>query len=737
MTNQFAQVILDITHVSLDRMFTYKIPDGLIVNIGSAVIVPFGKSNRPVKAYVIEMTNVCNYDKAKIKEILSRDFDLSDATGQLVELAAWMKRQYGATMIQALKTVMPASKKVASVKKRIISTPLSREELVEALEVCKKKKQNARVRILEALLEDGEIPYEIACHKLHITSATLKPMKEMNLIEISEENIYRNPIKLSNHLVGKGISLNPWQQAICDKILSDYDRADRTPALIHGITGSGKTEIYMELIAHVVEYGRQAIVLIPEIALTYQTVMRFYRRFGDRVSFINSRLSQGEKYDQFQRARNNEIDIMIGPRSALFTPFTNLGLIIIDEEHEGAYKSETAPRYDAREVALKRVEQNNALLVLGSATPSVSSYYQTQVGNYKLYPLKHRAKKDSILPKVEVVDMRAEMMAGNRTMFSRSLYEKINQRIVKNEQVILFLNRRGYNHFISCRSCGEAVKCPHCDVTLTVHKDQSLHCHYCGYVKSPLSKCPSCGSPYIAGFGTGTQRVEEQIHKVFPKARVLRMDMDTTTGKEGHEKILRAFANYEADILLGTQMVVKGHDFSRVTLVGALAADMSLFSNDYRATERTFQLLTQAAGRAGRDKLLGEMIIQTYSPDNYGIVTAASQDYEGFYLEEMKYRKMMGYPPVVSMVMIQLSHENLNVLTQISEKVATEIRKNQIPQLVVLGPSDPPIARVNDIYYKRIYLKHLNKEILTEQILKIDGYIKSLSNAVGVLYDHL
>lgn len=737
MPNQFAQVVLDITHVSLDRTFTYRIPKGLVVGIGSAVIVPFGKSNRPVKAYVVEITDVCNYEPSKIKEILSRDFDLSDATGQLVELAAWMKKQYGATMIQALKTVMPASKKVSSVKKRIITTPLSDEELKATLESCKKKKQNARVRLLEALLEDGEIPYEIACHKLHMTATTLKPMQEKKLIEISEENVYRNPVKLSKHLVGNSISLNPWQQEICDKIVFDYDRGNYKPCLIHGVTGSGKTEIYMELIAHVVEYGRQAIVLIPEIALTYQTVMRFYRRFGDRVSFINSRLSQGERYDQFQRAKNGEIDIMIGPRSALFTPFTNLGLIIIDEEHEGAYKSETSPRYHAREVALKRAEQNRALLVLGSATPSIDTYYQTQIGNYKLYPLKHRAKKESVLPKVEVVDMRAEMMAGNRTMFSRSLYEKINQRIEKKEQVILFLNRRGYNYFISCRSCGEAVKCPHCDVTLTVHKDQSLHCHYCGYVHPPVSKCPTCGSPYIAGFGTGTQKVEEQIHKVFPKARVLRMDMDTTMGKEGHEKIIRAFANQEADILLGTQMVVKGHDFSKVTLVGALAADMSLFSNDYKATERTFQLLTQAAGRAGRDRLLGEMIIQTYSPNNYGIVTSSSQDYEGFYKEEMKYRKIMSYPPVVSMVMVQLSHENQRILEEVSKKVAEIIRKNQVLGLVILGPSDPPIPRINDIYYKRIYLKHLNKEVLTEQIFKIDGYIKRMSNSIGVIYDHL
>jgi primosomal protein N' (replication factor Y) len=650
-----------------------------------------------------------------------------------------MRTQYGATMIQALKTVMPVSKKISKVTKKKISTNLTREELLEQLEICKKKNQSARVRLLEALLEDGEIPYDIAYHKLHLTTASLKPMQEKNWITVTEESVYRNPVKLANSLVGASIVLNPWQQRIYEEIVEAYDRQDFTPCLIHGVTGSGKTEIYMELIAHVVEYGRQAIVLIPEIALTYQTVMRFYRRFGEKVSFINSRLSPGERYDQFSRAKKGEIDIMIGPRSALFTPFANLGLIIIDEEHEGAYKSETTPRYHAKEVALQRARQNGALVVLGSATPSVDTYYQTQIGNYKLFPLKHRAKKESFLPKVEVVDMRTEMTAGNRTMFSRKLYEKINDRLQKKEQVILFLNRRGYSNFISCRSCGEAVKCPHCDVTLTLHKDQTLHCHYCGYVHEEMKTCPSCGSPYIAGFGTGTQKVEVQLQKVFPKAKVLRMDMDTTSGKEGHEKIIRAFANGEADILLGTQMVVKGHDFDKVTLVGALAADMSLFSNDYKASERTFQLLTQAAGRAGRDALPGEMVIQTYTPENYSIVTASSQDYESFYKQEMRYRKMIGYPPAVYMVLIQLSCENEKKLSEVTEQLAEKINQNNEQKIIVLGPSEPPIARINDIYYKRIYLKHVKREILTEQIEKVGGYLKEIlySSNVFVQFDYV
>ncbi|KIR03419.1 Helicase PriA essential for oriC/DnaA-independent DNA replication [Lachnospiraceae bacterium TWA4] len=739
MSNQYAQVILDITHASLDHTFTYRIPEGMQLDVGSMVIVPFGASNRELSAYVIGLTNTCSYDESKVKSILSKDSSAFNAQGQLVELAAWMHRQYGATMIQALKTVMPVKKKVAQPKKRVISTDLTNEELLDILESCKHKKQHARVRLLEALVTDIEIPYEVACDKLHLTMASMRPMVEKGWITISEERVYRNPLKIAQTLTVPRIALNEWQEEIYSKIVTAYDQQDFTPCLIHGVTGSGKTEIYMELIAHVVDYGRQAIVLIPEIALTYQTVMRFYKRFGKQVSFINSRLSPGERYDQFLKAKEGKINIMIGPRSALFTPFANLGLIIIDEEHEGAYKSEITPRYHAKEVAIKRASQNNALVVLGSATPSIDTYYQTQIGNFKLFPLKHRAKKDSVLPSVEVVDMRNELTSGNRTMFSRSLHEKILKRLEKKEQIILFLNRRGYNHFISCRSCGEAIKCPHCDVTLTVHQDKKLHCHYCGHSEPMPKLCPSCGSPYIAGFGSGTEKVEEQLYKVFPGIKVLRMDMDTTTGKEGHEKIIRAFANKEADVLLGTQMVVKGHDFSNVTLVGALAADVSLFSSDYKAAERTFQLLTQAAGRAGRDYLPGEMVIQTYAPENYSIDTASRQDYEEFYEKEVIYRKMMGYPPVLSMVMIQLSSENHKSLEEVSQKVANKVKELMVTGLWVLGPSEPPIARIKDVFYKRIYLKHQDKEVLTEQIYKIDEYLKRIPEGrkIFVQYDYL
>ena len=397
--------------------------------------------------------------------------------------------------------------------------------------------------------------------------------------------------------------------------------------------------LYMELIAHMLAQGKQAIVLIPEIALTFQTVMRFYNRFGDRVSIMNSRLSPGERFDQFERAKNGDVDIMIGPRSALFTPFSKLGLIIIDEEHESSYKSETLPRYHARETAIERARMCGASVVLGSATPSVESYYKAKTGEYELLELKHRVAEKP-LPKVEVVDLREELKAGNRSILSVQLQELMEDRLKKGQQMMLFINRRGFNSFVSCRACGEAIKCPRCDVALTYHQQtiqaqRQLVCHYCGYTTAMPKQCPSCKSNMIAGFGTGTEKVEEEIKKLFPAIKTLRMDRDTTMRKDAGARILKQFAEGKADMLIGTQMIVKGHDYSNVTLVGVILADLSLYANDYRAGERTFDLLTQAAGRAGRGEKEGAVVIQTYQPEHYAIAAAASQDYKAFYEMEM------------------------------------------------------------------------------------------------------
>ena len=550
---------------------------------------------------------------------------------------------------------------------------------------------------------------------------------------------YRNPVEhMSADTYDK--VLNAAQQSVVDAIEGDIAAGLRNTYLIKGVTGSGKTEVYMELIAHCIQSGRQAIVLIPEIALTYQTVMRFFARFGNRVSIINSRLSNGERYDQFERAKNGDIDIMIGPRSALFTPFSNLGLIIIDEEHENSYKSESVPRYHAREVAIEYARMSDAIVVLGSATPSVDSFYKAKTGVYRLLELDKRVD-DRPLPKCEVVDLRQELREGNRSILSTRLQELMEERLLNGQQTMLFLNRRGKSAFMSCRACGFVVKCPHCDVSLSEHSGGVMVCHYCGY-RQPVPKvCPSCGSKYISGFKAGTQKIEAMVAKRFPQARILRMDYDTTRAKDAYEKILQAFSNHEADILIGTQMIVKGHDFSNVTLVGVLAADMSLHVNDFHAAERTFALLTQAAGRAGRGKLPGNVVIQTYDPDHYAIRTAKEQDYEAFYDKEIEYRRLMHYPPVWNMLLVHVTSPDESECASMSQQVydiasqmISHADENQSPddrhQIQLIGPADATIAKVNDIYRKVIYMKTSDYAALIsikdgiEQAVKADTAMK-------------
>ena len=513
------------------------------------------------------------------------------------------------------------------------------------------------------------------------------------------------------------------QQHAIDTFREDYLKGIRKTYLIYGVTGSGKTEVYMEMIASVIKEGKQAIVLIPEIALTYQTVMRFYKRFGERISIMNSKMSSGERYDQMMRAKEGAIDVMIGPRSALFTPFANLGLIVIDEEHESTYKSEQIPRYHARETAVERANLEGASVVLGSATPSLEAFYRAQKGEYELLRLQNRAKMQE-MPTVYTIDLREELKSGNRSIISGKLHELMADRLRKRQQIMLFINRRGFAGFISCRSCGYVVKCPHCDVSLASHRGGKLVCHYCGYEEPMISVCPSCGSKHIGGFRAGTQQIEELVKKEFPDARVLRMDMDTTKEKGGHEKILEAFANEEADILIGTQMIVKGHDFPNVTLVGVLAADLSLYADDYRAGERTFQLLTQAAGRAGRGSEKGEVVIQTYSPEHYSIETAAKQDYEAFYPEELAYRTMMGYPPVEQLAAILVTSEDESLLETACSYMKSYAERMNRSQVRIIGPASPYVGKVNDVYRRVIYLKHARYEAMIDLKNKLEQYIE-------------
>ena len=575
--------------------------------------------------------------------------------------------------------------------------------------------------------------------KLSVSAATIRALEQSGFIEVITQSGYRNPVEhMSADTYDK--VLNAAQQSVVDAIEGDIAAGLRNTYLIKGVTGSGKTEVYMELIAHCIQSGRQAIVLIPEIALTYQTVMRFFARFGNRVSIINSRLSNGERYDQFERAKNGDIDIMIGPRSALFTPFSNLGLIIIDEEHENSYKSESVPRYHAREVAIEYARMSDAIVVLGSATPSVDSFYKAKTGVYRLLELDKRVD-DRPLPKCEVVDLRQELREGNRSILSTRLQELMEERLLNGQQTMLFLNRRGKSAFMSCRACGFVVKCPHCDVSLSEHSGGVMVCHYCGY-RQPVPKvCPSCGSKYISGFKAGTQKIEAMVAKRFPQARILRMDYDTTRAKDAYEKILQAFSNHEADILIGTQMIVKGHDFSNVTLVGVLAADMSLHVNDFHAAERTFALLTQAAGRAGRGKLPGNVVIQTYDPDHYAIRTAKEQDYEAFYDKEIEYRRLMHYPPVWNMLLVHVTSPDESECASMSQQVydiasqmISHADENQSPddrhQIQLIGPADATIAKVNDIYRKVIYMKTSDYAALIsikdgiEQAVKADTAMK-------------
>lgn len=721
----YAKIIVDINHEQLDKVFEYHIPSELegVLKVGMEVVAPFGKGNREMNGYIIDICETCDYEPDKIKDIIRPAKKKNAIEGKLVALAAWMKEHYGGTMIQSLKTVLPIKKEENIKVKRYVRLLLSEEEGKAKLEeFMRDLRMKSRVRVMAALLENQVLEMDFLIKKLNITRSVIDALDKQGVIRIESEQVFRTPIKQQKQ---EWIPVNytEEQQNAIDCFRENYLKGEQKTYLLYGVTGSGKTEVYMEMIARVIRDGKQAIVLIPEIALTYQTVMRFYKRFGNRISILNSRMSNGERYDQMMRAKEGAVDVMIGPRSALFTPFPNLGLIVIDEEHEPTYKSEQIPRYHARETAIARANLEGASVVLGSATPSLEAYYRAKEGEYELLTLRQRSKKQT-LPQVYTVDMREELKAGNRSIISETLHEMIQDRLDKKQQIMLFLNRRGYAGFVSCRSCGYVVKCPHCDVSLTSHRGGKLVCHYCGYEESEYYLCPECGSKHFGGFRAGTQQIEELVCAEFPQARILRMDMDTTKDKDGHEKILEVFANEEADILIGTQMIVKGHDFPNVTLVGILAADMSLYADDYRAGERTFQLLAQAAGRAGRGREKGEVVIQTYSPEHYAIETAAAQNYEAFFEEEIAYRQLMGYPPVEQLLAILVSGEDETLLETACAYLKTYAERINHTNVQIIGPTSPYVGKVNDVYRRVIYLKHAKYEVLTQMKDKMEQYVE-------------
>ncbi len=747
MKKYYADVIVDISHEKLDRPFQYRIPEKLREELetGACVTVPFGNGNKLLKGYVVGIGDVCKYDPARMKEIRGMAQGGVGVEDRMIALAGWIRKNYGSTMIQALKVVLPAKRSVKRLEHRTLQRIMGREEIISLLGESRRRRQVAKERLLQELVDQEAIPYEWVTGKLGVSSQTVKSLERAGAVKVVSTQAFRNPIRLAN-VEEQRKRLSNAQMRVVDEVLADFDNGHPDTYLLHGITGSGKTEVYMQLVSEIVGRGRQAIVLIPEIALTYQTLLRFYTRFGDRVSILNSNLSSGEKYDQCERARNGEIDVIIGPRSALFTPFPKVGLIIIDEEHEGSYKSEASPKYHAREAAIEVARLHGASVLLGSATPSLEAYYRAEMGEYKLFTLKERLTGGQ-LPKVHTVDLRQELRAGNRSIFSRKLQELLADRLSKGEQSILFLNRRGYAGFVSCRACGHVMKCPHCDVSLSEHGSGPgrgvLMCHYCGYQEPKPQTCPKCASKYISGFKAGTQQIEEKLREMFPTVRTLRMDADTTRTKDSYERILSAFMGGEADVLIGTQMIVKGHDFPKVTLVGVLAADLSLSVGDYRAGEKTFQLLTQAVGRAGRGTVPGEAVIQTYQPEHYAVVHAAAQNYEGFYGEEIIYREMMGYPPVSHMLAVQIfgkdqerGHMLADALASLTRRYCDGSADSKVgqcpqegrkvpPEVRVIGPAPASIGRINDIFRFVFYVKCPKydklveiKDLLEEEVQK-------------------
>lgn len=646
----YAELIVDIKSEALDRAYTYLVPEGMELAPGDKVSVPFGRQEKT--AYVLSLSEETDYDAGKIREIRSKVEGAVSVKEQLLALAVWMSEEYGTTLNQCLKTVLPVKRTVRKNRRRV--DPLLRYHGIE------------------------EIP-------------KLNPEQEAALSELREG----------------------YRRCFSEEGGERKEGEDPPSYLLFGVTGSGKTEVYLRILEEVIQSGRQAILLIPEISLTYQTVLRVSGRFQGRTAILHSRMSLGERYEQYLRCERGEVDILIGPRSAVFAPFSGLGLIIMDEEQEGAYKSETAPCYETREVAEKRAELSGCPILYGSATPSLTIYRAALSGRPRLLRLKKRAVPGSCLPKTEIVDLRRELSEGNRSVFSRRLRELMEEKLSLGEQIMLFMNRRGYSSFVSCRSCGEAIRCPHCDVSLTLHRDGRLRCHYCGYELPLMKSCPSCGSPYLAPFGTGTEKLESLCQKEFPGARLLRMDRDTTGRKGGYEEILERFRNREADILIGTQMIVKGHDFPGVTLVGVIAADLSLFSPDFRSQEKTFQLLTQAAGRAGRGENPGTVVIQSYQPEHYAIVLSMRQDYELFYEKELAFREMMGYPPCSRLLTIRLSSADESFLEAVSSQSFSRFESRaRDAGAELIGPLNAPLYKLKDIFRKIIYIKHESHDII-------------------------
>ena len=675
-----AEVIINSNVKNLNKTFDYIIPVEIEekITIGSRILVPFGNKKELEEGFVVGIKETSQY-MSKLKEIAKVE-DKLYLSEEKIELAKWMANKYFCNVSDCIKLMLPPGTTTKVLSNRINDKMQNFVYLAKELDEIeqdienKKIKSDKQIRALRFLMENAN--NEILSTDLQmfadVTNAVLKTLEKNGYIEILEKEVERNPFIHKVVQQSKNLTLTEEQKEAFEKINASLQFNEYDEFLLFGVTGSGKTEIYIQLIEEALKLGKDSIMLVPEISLTPQTVDRFLSRFGEeKIAVLHSKLSVGERYDQWKKIERGDAKIVIGARSAIFAPVQNLGIIIIDEEHDESYKSEMSPRYNAKEIASYLGEKNNVPVVLGSATPDMNTYYKAINGKIELVELTKRANNAS-LPDVEIVDLRTELATGNKTMISGKLHEAIEENLRNKKQTILFLNRRGFSTFIMCRDCGYTAKCKNCDITLTYHlKENKLKCHYCGYETNALTVCPECGSKNIRYFGTGTQKLEEQVKNLFPQASTIRMDIDTVTKKNSHEDILNSFKNDGIDILIGTQMVVKGHDFPNVTLVGVIAADSSLNIDDYRAHERTFQTLTQVAGRAGRGKDKGKVIIQTYNPDAFCIQYAKKQDYKVFYNTEIMLRKQLRYPPFCDIILVGISSENKNEIVNVSKKYMT------------------------------------------------------------------
>lgn len=723
---QYAGVVVNNDSVQVDKIFTYKIPISLMgkVDLGFRVKVPFGKGNKTLDAFVVELYKQC--DVKIIKDIWSICDDIPLLKLTDIELVKTMKKKYLCTYLDCIKVIIPRG--ITKGIKKKTSQVLTLRKKLEG------KFLNEPYKSIYELIELGDKKY----NKNEFSKNYNKSLSSINTMIkygfIDTEELIINRYNEQNYSKYEEKKLNQDQQHSVDLIIN----SEAKKFLIHGVTGSGKTEIYMNLVSHMLKTGKQSIILIPEISLTPQMVERFKGRFGRDIAVFHSRLSDGERFDEWMRVKMGNVNIGIGARSAIFLPFENLGLIVIDEEHESSYKSDSDPKFDAREIAFMKCELENCKLLLGSATPSIESYYKTTQNELKLITINERAD-GAAMPKVEIIDMREELMNNNRSIFSKSLHEGIIEALKKDEQVILFLNRRGFSTFVSCRKCGYVFKCKKCDISLTYHNSSDyLTCHYCGDKERISKTCPSCGSSYVKYFGVGTEKIEQEINRIFPSAKTLRMDFDTTRKKNSYEYIYNTFKNKQADILIGTQMVAKGLDFENVTLVGVIAADLSLNLPDFRAFERTFQLLTQVSGRAGRGRKEGKVVIQTYNADNLTIQYAADNDYDNFYKNEIVMRRTMDYPPFTRILVITMSSEDENLLIKNIQNVGVNLTHKivQNDKITLLGPCPCGISRIKNFYRWQIIIKGDIEETIAQDIKNtVYESVKKVYNSIRVSID--